>query len=118
MAALSIVHSLHGSYSSIQELKTRNCPRILILLSCQRGEPLDTSSSKPKKEIKQDKQLARQLFGSVENFGKGLKDNLSPKRKGDWKDVVLMSLSFAVYVYMSQKIVCAYCAWMSMLKQW
>jgi hypothetical protein len=87
-------------------------------LSCQRGEPIDTSSSKPKKEIKQDKQLVRQLFGSVENFGKGLKDNLSPKRKGDWKDVMLMSLSFAVYVYMSQKIVCAYCAWMSMLKQW
>lgn len=67
--------------------------------------------------MKQEKQLLRQLFGSVEKYGKRLKDNLSPKQKGDWKDVMLMSLSFAVYVYISQKIVCAYCAWMSMLKQ-
>ncbi|KAB5541019.1 hypothetical protein DKX38_013993 [Salix brachista] len=104
MAALSVVRSFHGSHSSIQDLKTRNCPRILILLSCQRGEPTDTSSSKEKKESKQDKQLVRQIFGAVENFGKGLKDSLSPKQKGDWKDVMLMSLSFAVYVYMSQKI--------------
>ncbi|KAJ6409189.1 hypothetical protein OIU84_008815 [Salix udensis] len=118
MAALSVVRSFHGSHGSIQDLKTRNCPRILILLSCQRGEPTDTSSSKEKKENKQDKQLVRQIFGSVENFGKGLKDSLSPKQKGDWKDVMLMSLSFAVYVYMSQKIVCAYCAWVSKLKQW
>ncbi|CAK7330889.1 unnamed protein product [Dovyalis caffra] len=111
-----MVHSLYGSNSSIQELKTKNCPKLLFLLSCQRGEPIDTSSSKAKKEVKQGKQLVRQLFGSIEKFGKGLKDDLSPKQKGDWKDVMLMSLSFAVYVYISQKIVCAYCAWMSMLK--
>uniref|UniRef100_A0A6N2L511 Uncharacterized protein n=1 Tax=Salix viminalis TaxID=40686 RepID=A0A6N2L511_SALVM len=110
MAALSVVRSFHGSHGSIQDLKTRNCPRILILLSCQRGEPTDTSSSKEKKESKQDKQLCRELWEE--------KDSLSPKQKGDWKDVMLMSLSFAVYVYMSQKIVCAYCAWVSKLKQW
>ncbi|KAF9675571.1 hypothetical protein SADUNF_Sadunf09G0046000 [Salix dunnii] len=88
------------------------------MAALSRGEPTDTSSSKAKKESKQDKQLVRQIFCRVENFGKGLKDSLSPKQKGDWKDVMLMSLSFAVYVYMSQKIVCAYCAWMSKLNQW
>jgi len=53
----------------------------------------------------------------VEKLGKWLKDSLGPKKKGDWKDLALMSLSFAVYVYISQQIVCAYCAWMSLLKQ-
>ncbi|KAL5066457.1 hypothetical protein RYX36_028194 [Vicia faba] len=43
--------------------------------------------------------------------------NLSPQQqKGDWKDLFLMSISFAVYVYISQKLVCAYCAWTSMPK--
>ncbi|CAJ2655188.1 uncharacterized protein LOC123923102 [Trifolium pratense] len=42
-------------------------------------------------------------------------NNLSPQQqKGDWKDLFLMSISFAVYVYISQKLVCAYCAWTSM----
>ncbi|GLJ21713.1 hypothetical protein SUGI_0404650 [Cryptomeria japonica] len=40
----------------------------------------------------------------------------APRKKGDIRDVMLMSISFAVYVYISQKIVCAYCAWHSMLK--
>ena len=58
--------------------------------------------------------------GFVQRFkkmGMELKEKLSPQRKGDWKDVTLMSLSFAVYVYISQKIVCAYFLWMSMPKQ-
>ena len=50
-------------------------------------------------------------------MGIELKEKLSPQRKGDWKDLTLMSLSFAVYVYISQKIVCAYFVWMSMPKQ-
>lgn len=41
-------------------------------------------------------------------------NNSSPQQKGDWKDLFLMSISFAVYVYISQKLVCAYCAWTSM----
>lgn len=44
-------------------------------------------------------------------------ENLSPQQKGDWKDLLLMSISFAVYVYISQKLVCAYCVWTSMPKQ-
>lgn len=77
-----------------------------------------TSSSKTKKEDKEKRQLLfGRVLGSVQKLGIGLKEKMSPQRKGDWKDVMLMSLSFAVYVYMSQKLVCAYCAWMSMLKQ-
>ncbi|KAJ9174518.1 hypothetical protein P3X46_013155 [Hevea brasiliensis] len=119
MAALSLSHSsLHKNKSSIQGLKPRNCPRSFILLSCQREERIDISSPKQKKEMKQEKQMMlRQLFGGAEKFGRGLKDTLSPKQEGEWKDVVLMSLAFAVYVYISQQIVCAYCAWTSMLKQ-
>ncbi|EEF44614.1 uncharacterized protein LOC8259310 [Ricinus communis] len=118
MAALSLSHFLHNKNSSVQLLKTRSNPRIIVHLSCQRDEPIDSSSPKVKEEMKQEKQvMVRQLFVSAEKFAKGVKDNLSPKQKGDWKDVVLMSLSFAVYVYISQQIVCAYCAWTSMLKQ-
>ena len=57
------------------------------------------------------------LFNGFEKVGKKLKQNLSPQQqKGDWKDLLLMSLSFAVYVYISQKLVCAYFAWTSMPK--
>ncbi|GFP92093.1 hypothetical protein PHJA_001353500 [Phtheirospermum japonicum] len=84
-------------------------------VSCQNNDP---SNAKTNKENKEDKGLTLKKFLSgVEKHGKGLKDNLSPKHKGDWKDITLMSLSFAVYVYMSQKIVCAYCVWMSMVGQ-
>ena len=77
---------------------------------------MDTSNPRSKKESKR-KSLLPPSFVGFEKFGKVLKENLSPKQKGDWKDVMLMSLSFAVYVYISQKIVCAYCAWMHMPKQ-
>lgn len=63
-----------------------------ILLSRRRGEPIDTSSSKAKKETEQDEQLSRELFGDVEKFGKGgVKDNLSPKQEGDRKDCSCIS---------------------------
>ncbi|GAV86069.1 hypothetical protein CFOL_v3_29502 [Cephalotus follicularis] len=107
MATLSVGHSFHTNRSPIQEVKSKSCPRIVSLLSC---------SSKPKKEKKENMQLLSHLFVGVKKYGEGLKENLSPQQKGDWKDLMLMCLSFAVFVYMSQKIVCAYCAWMSMPK--
>ncbi|KAG6509680.1 hypothetical protein ZIOFF_027680 [Zingiber officinale] len=57
------------------------------------------------------------IYGEAGKLGRELKDCLSPKQKGDWKDLVLMSFSFAVYIYISQRIVCAYCAWMSMISR-
>ncbi|KAF8396141.1 hypothetical protein HHK36_017754 [Tetracentron sinense] len=117
MAALSIDHFLHTKNSSIP--KNRPTSKIHLSLSCQIREPIRGSSDrkKEKEKKKEDEKLFSKLYDGVEKVGKGLKDNLSPKQKGDWKDLVLMSLSFAVYVYISQKIVCAYCAWMSMPKQ-
>jgi len=56
------------------------------------------------------------LFEKLEQSLEGLRKLMSPRRKGDIWDVMLMSISFAVYVYISQKIVCAYCMWQSMLR--
>ncbi|GFY92231.1 hypothetical protein Acr_08g0006270 [Actinidia rufa] len=89
---------------------------LVYLAKAEYRSNLSRSETKKEKE-KEKKDLLPKLFHSVEEYGERLKDNLSPKQKGDWKDLVLMSLSFAVYVYISQKIVCAYCVWMSMLKQ-
>ncbi|KAM3230099.1 hypothetical protein ACQJBY_060725 [Aegilops geniculata] len=58
--------------------------------------------------------MAERAHSGVVKAGMDVRESLSPKQKGDWKDVALMSLSFAVYVYISQKIVCTYCAWVSM----
>ncbi|KAK8998477.1 hypothetical protein V6N11_083866 [Hibiscus sabdariffa] len=93
--------------------------RILIVSSCQNSEPRErsTSNSNTKTKEKEKRQvLFSEVFSGVHKFGRGLKENMSPKQKGDWKDVMLMSLSFAVYVYMSQMLVCAYCSWTSMPK--
>ncbi|KAK7404253.1 hypothetical protein VNO78_04984 [Psophocarpus tetragonolobus] len=52
----------------------------------------------------------------LKKVGKRMKQNLSPQQKGDWKDLLLMSISFALYVYISQMLVRAYFAWSSMPK--
>ncbi|KAG6421837.1 hypothetical protein SASPL_118395 [Salvia splendens] len=88
---------------------------MITVVSCQSRKPDDEQKGKGAKE--DNGMRWRKLLFGVEQIGKGLQDNLSPKMKGDWKDLTLMSLSFAVYIYMSQKIVCAYCAWMSMAGQ-
>ncbi|XAR63456.1 hypothetical protein NMG60_11023395 [Bertholletia excelsa] len=120
MAALSIVNDVCSRNSSIQELKGKNCSRRdLIHISCQSRLPIDRPSPQMMagKENENYKALVPMFLVSVRKLGKRVKESLSPKQKGDWKDLVLMSLSFAVYVYISQKIVCAYCAWMSIPKQ-
>lgn len=128
MAALCVNHPnfrYKNGCSSLQrrETRSRNRPRTLVVSSSHNNdESLErsTSNSKTKKKDKEKRQLLLlfgRVLGSVQKLGIGLKEKMSPQRKGDWKDVMLMSLSFAVYVYMSQKLVCAYCAWMSMLKQ-
>ncbi|KAK6778899.1 hypothetical protein RDI58_025617 [Solanum bulbocastanum] len=120
MASISLSHSFNRrkTISVIQEYHTqRVSPRSfsMLVISCQNSEPRDHKSVKKEKQI--NKGVFPQLIFGVGKFGKGLKDNLSPKQKGDWKDLTLMSLSFAVYVYISQKLVCAYCAWTSLVGQ-
>ncbi|KAK9108971.1 hypothetical protein Sjap_017031 [Stephania japonica] len=78
------------------------------------SDPNKDQKVKGEKGASQSISIAK-IFAQVAKLGKDLRSNLSPKEKGDWKDVVLMSLSFAVYVYISQKLVCAYCAWISIL---
>ncbi|KAM6595016.1 hypothetical protein CsatA_002719 [Cannabis sativa] len=104
----------------------------VVLVCClnRREEQINgTTTTTTNKEAKEEKKMNMNMmmsfdkFGkclreNLSKFGKCLRENLSPKQKGDWKDLTLMSLSFAVYVYISQKIVCAYFAWvMSMPKQ-
>ena len=118
--ALLIGKNFCTNNRSIQELKNRPNPRIPTSLRCQnRGntEELESKTDKGGENNRPTPLLLQVFFAGVVKFGEGLRENLSPRQKGDWKDLVLMSLSFAVYVYMSQRIVCAYCVWMSMLKQ-
>ncbi|KAL6327874.1 hypothetical protein AAG906_026553 [Vitis piasezkii] len=110
------IKTFHTKNRSIQELRDRPNPRIPTFLCCQNQGDIDELESKTDKG-KENRPLLLRVFAGVAKFGEGLRENLSPKQKGDWKDLVLMSLSFAVYVYMSQRIVCAYCVWMSMVKQ-
>ncbi|GMI95737.1 hypothetical protein HRI_003243000 [Hibiscus trionum] len=118
MATQCVNYIFHYKNGPFQHLKsrTRHCrPRILVVSSCQNDEHMERSAAK--EEHKEKGQLPFSgVFPGVQKFGRGLKENMSPKRKGDWKDLMLMSLSFAVYVYMSQMLVCAYCSWMSMPK--
>ncbi|XP_030445033.1 uncharacterized protein LOC115667587 [Syzygium oleosum] len=120
MASFSFHHHyFRGRSTAIQELKRGDCPKHIISVSClgHDQEHDDSIAQKPKKEKQIKKPTVAGILDGFEKIGKGLKHNLSPQRKGDWKDIALMSLSFAVYVYISQKIVRAYCAWVSMPKQ-
>lgn len=115
------------SYSKITSPNTRQIPersissRSLVVLSCHSREPTNEGATdklrRTKEENERKQQSLRPNLMGFEEFGKSLKESLSPKRKGDWKDLTLMSLSFAVYVYISQRIVCAYFVWMSMPRQ-
>lgn len=80
------------------------------------------SKADDEKEVRNKKEMdgGNWIVGNFSRIGRKVKskvekvrENLSPKQKGDWKDVVLMGLSFAVYIYISQKIVLAYCSWIA-----
>ncbi|KAI4323423.1 hypothetical protein L6164_023030 [Bauhinia variegata] len=116
MAALSVGHHCHNRKGPNRELRNRNRPRIVILSSFQGRGPVNDSNPGEKKDLGGKLSLLK-LVDGFQNLGKRVKQNLSPQQKGDWKDLLLMSLSFAVYVYISQKLVSTYCAWSSMPKQ-
>ena len=130
MVALSTGYSF---YSKKTAPNTRQIPerrissRSLVVLPCHSREPIHDNATnklrrtkeelKRKEENERKQESFRPNFLGFEELGKSLKESLSPKQKGDWKDLTLMSLSFAVYVYISQRIVCAYFVWMSMPRQ-
>lgn len=112
MAALSVGHYWHINKAPGHELvKNRNSHRFVILLSCKGRGPVNNNSNQGEKKDMGGKLTLLNLFNGFEKVGKRVKQNMSPQQKGDWKDLLLMSLSFAVYVYISQKLVCAYFAW-------
>ena len=116
MAALSISHYFYSKKGHSREPRRGKIPKIVILSSCQGRGPANNSDSAGERDF-EGKFKFLKLFNGFEKIGKKMKENLSPQQKGDWKDLLLMSLSFAVYVYISQKLVCAYLAWTSMPKQ-
>ncbi|KAG1366982.1 hypothetical protein COCNU_13G007720 [Cocos nucifera] len=122
MAAFPVGHSLHTTHNNPLR-QNRPTPRAKFSLCCRSHLPSrPTGNSEEKMETKGSKSMEQkrwwrllfELYGEVGKVGRELKKSLSPKQKGDWKDLILMCFSFAVYVYISQKIVCAYCAWVSM----
>ncbi|MQM23627.1 hypothetical protein Taro_056693 [Colocasia esculenta] len=109
-AALSLGRPLHG-HPRRPRHKTPPA-RARLPLSCRSqllSDPEEDGGEGKRGEMgKEGKGRRRALSGilaEAEKVGRGLKESLSPRRKGDWKDVLLMSLSFAVYVYISQKLV-------------
>ena len=115
MASLSISPSLSTIRSKATILESVHHQTKPSFVSCQIRFGFDPPTDK-EKEGKEKKESLKEIFVVIDKLGRGIKDSLSPKQKGDWKDLVLMSLSFAVYVYISQRIVCAYCAWNSMFQ--
>ncbi|CAI9103036.1 OLC1v1001455C1 [Oldenlandia corymbosa var. corymbosa] len=127
MAAIQICHCFQTKTSSSRtpKIPQKNDHRTSISVSCRsRGSsssnPVDAEDHQVAKEEKTVKKTTLRhhqvMMMSVDKFGKELRENLSPKQKGDWKDLTYMCLSFALYVYISQKLVCAYCAWTSITK--
>ncbi|XP_020580215.1 uncharacterized protein LOC110024535 [Phalaenopsis equestris] len=112
MASFSLSPSLHR-INPIHPRKPAQQTKLAAVLPCRShlSPPPENKESKGK-EIHL-RRTASMIYSKVEKLGRELKEALSPKQKGDWKDVALMSFSFAVYIYISQRIVCAYCAWIS-----
>ncbi|KAL0464442.1 UNVERIFIED_CONTAM: hypothetical protein Slati_0331800 [Sesamum latifolium] len=112
MAALSTAPLCHSKHiNPITVFSSMRCDsRTFTIVSCQNQDSTDAFNAKTRKGSKGEKgSLLQRSFGGVEKLGKGIKDNLSPERKGDWKDLALMSLSFAVYVYVTEDCLCLLC---------
>ncbi|EOA24951.1 hypothetical protein CARUB_v10018246mg [Capsella rubella] len=111
MAAISTTfyHPLWTSYNNSNHHRTkRQAPsrqgvRSMTVTSCRKQKLPDGEDQ----EVIQ--RIVRRIVSEAEKFGKDLKPE--KKKKGDVKDLMLMSLSFAVYVYISQLLVCAYFSW-------
>lgn len=105
MAALSTTfyHPLwtYNNHRTKKQAPSRHGVRPMTVISCRKQKLPDENEGVIQRTV-------RRLISEAENFGKNLKPE---KKKGDVKDLMLMSLSFAVYVYISQLLVCAYFSW-------
>ncbi|KAJ4873985.1 hypothetical protein Rs2_44242 [Raphanus sativus] len=99
MAALSTIY--HPLCAHHNHRTTRYSVRSLTVMSCRKQKSPEESGGVIKRTVVR-------MISEAEKIGK----NLKPEKKGgDMKDLMLMSLSFAVYVYISQLMVCAYFSW-------
>ncbi|KAF2618460.1 hypothetical protein F2Q68_00041362 [Brassica cretica] len=103
MAALTtFYHPLCSPHNhrTTRQAPSRHSLRSLTVMSCRKQKSPEESQGVIQRTVSK-------MISAAEKMGK----NLKPEKKGDMKDLMLMSLSFAVYVYISQLMVCAYFAW-------
>lgn len=104
MAALSTTfyHPLckYHNHRTTRQASSRHSTRSLTVTSCRQQKLPEEGEGVIKRAV-------TRIISEAGKIGK----NLKPEKKGDMKDLMLMSLSFAVYVYISQLMVCAYFAW-------
>ncbi|CAH8385226.1 unnamed protein product [Eruca vesicaria subsp. sativa] len=102
MAALTtFYHPLcPDNHRTTRQTPSRHSVRSLTVMSCRNQKSPEESQGLIQRTISK-------LVSEAKHIGK----NMKPEKKGDMKDLMLMSLSFAVYVYISQLMVCAYFAW-------
>lgn len=98
MAALSTFY--HPLCAHHNHRTARHSVRSLTVVSCRQQKSPEESGGV----------IQRTVIRMISEAGK-IGKNLKPEKKGDMKDLMLMSLSFAVYVYISQLMVCAYFSW-------
>ncbi|KAL0924755.1 hypothetical protein M5K25_005611 [Dendrobium thyrsiflorum] len=115
MALFSFCHSLHSINPIPLSRPDRRTKQ--DFLPCRSHLSPPPGSKERKEKESRRRWTPAQIYSRAEKLGKELKETMSPKQKGDWKDVALMSFSFAVYIYISQRIVCAYCAWISTIEK-
>ncbi|KAL1833323.1 hypothetical protein ACET3Z_002974 [Daucus carota] len=87
MAALSFGHSFNTQNISthIKLDHIKKTPRTTVPCCCQSRVPLSSKTKKQDKEENGNKGL--KVIARLGKVGRGLKESLSPKRKGDWKDL-------------------------------
>ncbi|BBN11711.1 hypothetical protein MPTK1_5g14160 [Marchantia polymorpha subsp. ruderalis] len=83
-------------------------------MSSSKKRPKSMSSVVDRPAVLSEKRAGPKEKARSSNLISALVDDLAgfmaPREKGDIRDVVLMSLSFAVLIYISQHLVHAYCA--------
>ncbi|KAJ0253563.1 RNA/RNP complex-1-interacting phosphatase [Hirschfeldia incana] len=90
----------YNNHRTTRQASNRHSVRSLTVISCRKQKSPEESQGVIQRTVSK-------MISEAEKIGKKLK----PEKKGDMKDLMLMSLSFAVYVYISQLMVCAYFAW-------
>lgn len=93
----SVLHEAEGRISNGNMLQSGN-------------EESEEPAVVEEKEAHTSVPLQQLLMQKLEQASDDMVGFMAPREKGDIRDVILMSFSFAVLVYISQRLVCLYCA--------